>query len=46
MEKDDGSNVIHVEPGMSRVNEYGDQPKCIMKDLPHLREGFVIVLND
>ena len=37
MKKDDGSNVIRVKPGMSRVNEYGDQPKCIMRELPHLR---------
>ena len=45
MKKDDGSNVIRVKPGMSRVNEYGDQPKCIMRDLPDLRR-FCYCVNE
>ncbi|XP_028408934.1 uncharacterized protein LOC114531525 [Dendronephthya gigantea] len=29
---------FRVEGGVSRINEYGDQPKCIARLLPHLRK--------
>lgn len=27
-----------VTPGISRINEYGDQPKCIQKNYPSMRK--------
>ncbi len=31
-------NEIHVDPNISRLDLYGNQPKCIMDDYPHLRK--------
>ena len=33
----DGSVNIDVDPGISRLNRYGNQPQCIAKQYPHLR---------
>ena len=33
----DGSVSVDVDPEISRVNLYGDQPQCIAKEYPHLR---------
>ncbi|XP_028405370.1 uncharacterized protein LOC114527863 [Dendronephthya gigantea] len=32
------SGKFVVKGGISRINKYGDQPKCIAKSIPHLRE--------
>ena len=29
---------ISVDPNISRINRYGDQPKCIAAEFPHLRK--------
>ena len=31
-------NSVKVDPNMSRINRYGDQPKCIADIYPHLRK--------
>ena len=33
----DGSVSVNIDPEISRVNLYGDQPQCIAKEYPHLR---------
>ena len=33
----DGSVGVDIDPEISRVNLYGDQPQCIAKEYPHLR---------
>ena len=35
--KVDGEEV-KVDPNISRINRYGDQPKCIAAEFPHLRK--------
>ena len=35
--KVDGERIL-VDPNISRINRYGDQPKCIAAQFPHLRK--------
>ena len=35
--KVDGEKIV-VDPNISRINRYGDQPKCIAAEFPHLRK--------
>ena len=33
-----GDSVVKVNPEISRINRYRDQPKCIAKEYPHARK--------